>query len=79
MCRESLKWSLNQVLSCRLLDPNLSAESCLAHYVQAMKLFKREKVHEVGYTRESDMRGSTVLSYKSKERRGLVGLDTYLS
>lgn len=62
------------MLSCRLLDPNLSAESCVVHYVQAMKLFKREKVHEVDYTRESDMRGSTVLSYKSKERSGLVGL-----
>lgn len=63
--------------SCRLLDPNLSAESCVAHYVQAMKLFKTEKFHEVGYSRESDMRGSTVLSllsYKCKERRGLVGL-----
>lgn len=62
--------------SCRLLDPNLSAESCVAHYVQAIKLFKREKVHEVSYSRESDMRGSTVsslLSYKCKERRGLVG------
>lgn len=62
--------------SCRLLDPNLSAESCVAHHVQAMKLFKRERVYEVGYSRESDMRGSTVLSllsYKCKGQRGLVG------